>query len=205
MYIILFSGAFLMILFCLHSINRALQFYIVSIQKIICLKQLDENALSEMVDIGFTLLDLVRQVNDLFGKVFALDYTSIMIMNIVGVFNSLTIFTALSEQEPELIYLSFSGIFIVILNMIKLYSYTCIGQALSKAYSNTNEGLDKVLLLEGIGVQQRREIEFLVNRFSTTSPIRPLDMFDMNSANFAVMHNIMLTYVVILMQFKGSF
>ena len=190
----------------LHSLKIALCSYKRSIQAIINVKELGESTSTfAVVDNGFSLLDLARQANDMFGKVLALDYISVMIMNIVGVFASLSLVTALINTEPALICFSISGFFIVILNMIKLYSYTHIGQALSKAYFDIKDGLEKLLLLDGIIGRQRRELELLVNRFSITSPIRPLDMFDMNSANFAVILNIMLTYVVILMQFRGSF
>ena len=189
----------------LHSLKIALCSYKRNIQAIIKAKELDESSTFKTINNGFTLLDLARQANDMFGKVLALDYISVMIMNIVGIFASLSMVTAFSNTEPALICLSISGFFIVILNMIKLYSYTHIGQALSKAYFDINNGLEELLLLDGIRGRLRRELELLVHRFSITSPIRPLDMFDMNSANFAVILNIMLTYVVILMQFKGSF
>ena len=57
---------------------------------------------------------------------------------------------------------------------------------------------------DGIEERQRRELGLLVDRFSCPCPIRPLDMFDLNYSSFLGLNNTMLTYLVILLQFKGS-
>ena len=192
-----------MILLVLYSLKTALELYLINIQNVIEAKIIDQSIMAETIDYGFTLLDLAKQANDIFGKVLAIDYISVMIMNVVGVFMCLALNTAIGNSNLAHICLCITGLFIVILNMIKLYSYTRIGQALSEVYFEIQDGLEKLLLLDGTSVKQRRELEFLVRRFSVRAPIRPLDMFDMNSANFAVISNIMMTYVIILMQFKG--
>ena len=192
-----------MVLLILYSLKAALGLHLRNIQHILNGKKLDENTMSEIVDNGFTLLELARQANDIYGKVLAIDFISVMIMDVVGIFTCLALNTAIGNSNPAHICLCIAGFFIVILNMIKLYSYTRIGQALSEVYFEIHERMDKLLLLDGISIKQRRELKFLVKRFSVRAPIRPLDMFDMNSANFAVISNIMMTYVIILMQFKG--
>ena len=192
-----------MILLVLYSLKTALELYLINIQNVIEAKIMDQSIMAETIDYGFTLLDLAKQANDIFGKVLAIDFISVMIMNVVGVFTCLALNTAIGNSNLAHICLCITGFFIVILNMIKLYSYTRIGQALSEVYFEIQDGLEKLLLLDGTTVKQRRELEFLVRRFSVRAPIRPLDMFDMNSANFAVISNIMMTYVIILMQFKG--
>ena len=191
-------GAIQMILQILYSLKTASELYMRNIQDILKSKKIEQNLMSEIVDNGFTLLELAKQANDIYGTLLAIDFISIMMMNVVGVFTCLGLTTDLAH-----ICLCITGFFIVILNMIKLYSYTRIGQGLSEVYFEIQDGMEKLLLLDGIGVKQRRELEFLVKRFSARAPIRPLDMFDMNSANFAVISNIMITYVIILMQFKG--
>ena len=192
-----------MILLILYSLKTALVHFMKNIQNILEAKQIDEDTMSKIIDNGFTLLELARLANDTYGKVLAIDFISFMITNVVGVFTCLALNTAIGNSNLAHICLCITGFFIVILNMIKLYSYTRTGQALSEVYYEIQDGLDKLLLLDGISVKQRRELEFLIKRFSVRAPIRPLDMFDMNSANFAVISNIMMTYVIILMQFKG--
>ena len=191
-----------MIFLSLYSLKTALGHNMNNIQHVLTAKRTNVNTMSEIIDNCFTLLDLVKQANTIYGNVLVVDFMSVMIMNVVGVFTCLALPMAMKHSSIAHICLCIAGLFIVILNMIKLYSYTRIGQALSEVYFETQDGIDKLLLLDGISDKQRRELEFLVKRFSVRAPIRPMDMFDMNSANFAVLCNIM-TYVIILMQFKG--
>ena len=192
-----------MIFLSLYSLKTGLGHNMNNIQDVLTTKRINVNTMSEITDNCFTLLDLVKQANAIYGKVLVVDFMSVMIMNVVGVFTCLALPMAMKHSSIAHICLCISGIFIVILNMMKLYSYTRIGQALSQVYFETQDGIDKLLLLDGISIKQRRELEFLVKRFSVRAPIRPMDMFDMTSANFAVLSNIMMTYVIILMQFKG--
>ena len=164
---------------------------------------LNSKKVSVLIDNGFTLIQLSKSANIIFGKVLALEYLSLMGMNITGVFLGFNIFKAISTYEPALILHCMTSYCLVIIYAIRFYSYAKVGQSLCNAYQEINEGLGLVLMHDNICDGQRRKLEFLVNCFSITSPIRPLDMFDMNFAHFAVLSNIMFTYNIILMQFKG--
>ena len=192
-----------MILMCLMSLCLVLVNYITTIQVALKAKYIHSNELSVIIENGLTLTDLSKSANIIFGKLLALEYLLIMIMNVVGTFLGLNIFRAFSTFEPTQILISFGGISVVTTYAIKFYSYARVGQNLCNAYYEINDGLGKLLMSDGICDKQRRELEFLVNRFSITSPIRPMDMFDMNYAHLAVLNNIIFTYNIILMQFKG--
>ena len=112
-------------------------------------------------------------------------------------------FKAFSTFELGLILTCANGFCILTLYAIKLLFYARVGQHLCDAYVEIRDGLGKLLMQDGICDKQRRELEFVVSRFSIRSPIRPLDMYDMNYANLAVLGSIMFTYNIILMQFKG--
>ena len=49
-------------------------------------------------------------------------------------------------------------------------------------------------------------VKVLIARYSatTTSPMRPCDVFNMNAANFVSIGGIILTYIIVLLQFKHS-
>ena len=49
-------------------------------------------------------------------------------------------------------------------------------------------------------------VKVLIARYSatTTSPMRPCDVFNMNAANFVAIGGIILTYIIVLLQFKHS-
>ena len=159
--------------------------------------------LSVIIENGLTLTDLAKSANNMFGKILVLVYLIVILSIVNGTFLGLNVVKAFSTLEPGLVLTSITGFTIACIGIITLRTYACIGQHLCEAYSVVNDRLSKVLMLDGICDKQRRELEFLVTRFSIRSPIRPLDMFDMNYANCAVLNNIMFTYTIILMQFKG--
>ena len=196
-------GALILILTSLKSLNAALKKYVNKIQDALKDKYVNSNELSDIIDIGFTLIEMSKLANNIFGKLLALEYLSVMEMSVVGAFIGLNIFKGFSNFEPALIFLPMGCYFVVITHAIKHHSYARTGQDLCNAYSEIKDGLDNLLMYDGVCDKQRRELESLFNRFSVTSPIRPMDMFDMNYASFAVQNNMMFTYSIILMQFKG--
>ena len=185
------------------SLNVVLKNYKKNLQYDLKNKNINSMKMSVIIENGSTLIELSKTANILFGKLLALEYLINIGMNVVGIFITLNIFKAFSTFEHALILISTGSCFIVIRYTIKLHSCARVGQNLCTSFNEINDGLDKLLIHDGICDKQRRELEFLVNRFSITSPIRPLDMFDMNYAHFAVLNNIMFTYNIILMQFKG--
>ena len=166
-------------------------------------KNINSMKMSVIIENGSTLIELSKTANILFGKILALEYLINIGMNVVGIFITLHIFKGFSTLEYALIMLSMGSFFIVIRYTLKLHSCARVGQNLCNSYNEINDGLGRLLIHDGICDKQRRELEFLVNRFSIASPIRPLDMFDMNYGHFAALNNIMFTYNIILMQFKG--
>ena len=50
---------------------------------------------------------------------------------------------------------------------------------------------------------QRRKLGLLISLYSNPAPIRPWDTFDLNYSTTLSINNTVLTYLVILLQFKG--
>ena len=73
-----------------------------------------------------------------------------------------------------------------------------------EAFDRNRRVLGRLQVRDGIEERQRRELDLLIDRFSNPCPIRPLDMFDLNYSSFLGLNNTILTYLVILLQFKGS-
>ena len=77
-------------------------------------------------------------------------------------------------------------------------------QDLAEAFARNRRSLGQLQVRDGIEERQRMRLALLIERFSLPSPIRPLDMFDLNRASLLGINNTILTYLVILLQFKGS-
>ena len=96
------------------------------------------------------------------------------------------------------------GKMIMIQYSVNLF-YTTFGIYFSTSvfnvYANKSGQVNEFLLIFCIA-----NIAFLIARYSatTTSPMRPCDVFNMNAANFVSIGGIVLTYIIVLLQFKHS-
>ena len=59
-----------------------------------------------------------------------------------------------------------------------------------------------ILKANGIAKKERVELEVLIDKFSVSCPIQPLDIFDVNLANATTIAGLVFTYVIVLLQFK---
>ena len=64
----------------------------------------------------------------------------------------------------------------------------------------------ELLIVESsrVSPMERAQAEVLIDRFGRAAPIRPLDVFDVNYATAASVSGLILTYVIVLLQFKMS-
>ena len=53
-------------------------------------------------------------------------------------------------------------------------------------------------------MQDQAEASLLIDRFTSSSPMRLLDTFDLSFASGASLGGVVLTYVIVLLQFKTS-
>ena len=143
---------------------------------------IDSKKVSVVIKYGVSLLELSKSANSIFGKLLVVEYLCLMGMTTVGAFLGLNIFKAVSARDLTLILLSMGSYTALISYAIIFHSYARVGQNLCDAYKDITDSLDELLMHDEIGDYHRRKLESLINRFSTRSPIRPLDMFDMNYA-----------------------
>ena len=52
-------------------------------------------------------------------------------------------------------------------------------------------------------VTEKNKMDILILRFSETGPIRPLDIFNLNYASAASTIGLLVTYIIVLMQFRA--
>ena len=142
---ILLLGAFHLVLTCLMSLNLVLMNYMKNLQYDLKDKYVNSKKISEIIDNGFTLVELSKSANIIFGKLLALEYLSNMGMNVVATFISLNIFKAFSTFEPTLFLLSIGSFIVVISYYIKLYYYARVGQNLCNAYKEIGAGVEWVV------------------------------------------------------------
>ena len=60
----------------------------------------------------------------------------------------------------------------------------------------------RAIHVDALDSEDRVRMEYLMEEFSAPCPIRPADMFDMNLATMISLAGLLLTYVIVFLQFK---
>ena len=167
----------------------------------------DIDGLPALLNEGFALVDLVDRANVMFGGVLFLTYFVGIVSTIAGLFFSVNfVIAAIGENlTPTIGVLSAMSVCIVLCGQIPTWGFANLGQAMGDAFGDNKRALEQLeALKDDIPDSQRRELKLLINLFSNPAPIRPWDTFDLNHSSTLSIMNTLLTYLVILLQFKGQ-
>ena len=94
---------------------------------------------------------------------------------------------------------------LVLISIGRIYILQAKGQDLCNKYARIRRNLEmtSISFAGKLELKEQRQLEVLISHFSTTSsPVRPCDVFNMNTANFVSVGGLIITYLVVLLQFK---
>ena len=94
---------------------------------------------------------------------------------------------------------------LVLISIGRIYILQAKGQDLCNKYARIRQNLEmtSISFAGKLELKEQRQLKFLISHFSaTSSPVRPCDVFNMNTANFVSVGGLIITYLVVLMQFK---
>ena len=167
----------------------------------------NENLISK----GLYLYDLVKKVNNMFGGILLYQYGHSLFFATFGIYFSTTIFKVYIEEiswiNEMVLMFSLANILIVVFKIYKIYMMQAKGQVICNHFASIRDNLENMSLVfaKHLDLEAERKLRILISRFSAnSSPIRPCDVFDMNTASFVSISGIILTYLIVLLQFKLS-
>ena len=151
--------------------------------------------LNEVMNLMFGGLLLVEYGYDLFYTVFGL-YFSTTFLNIYN--------TKLESIDYAVLLFASLSIMLVIISIRRLYIFQAEGQSLTNKYARIKQNLEYISINHANNLKRKeeRQLEVLISHFSCPCPVRPCDIFNMNSANFVSVGGLIITYLIVLMQFK---
>ena len=167
----------------------------------------DIQDLPALLNEGFALIELTDQANVMFGGVLFLTYFVGILSTISGLFFSVNFVIAVTGDAltPTIAVLSAMSACILIYGQIPTWGFANLGQALGDEFGGNKKALEQLQALkDDMTDGQRRELNLLISMFSNPAPIRPCDTFDLNHSSTLSFNNTILTYLVILLQFKGT-
>ena len=173
----------------------------------------DEETIGVIISRGFALTELVKLANSIFGELIMVQYLVSLFFTVFGIYFSTCVFdvyTSMTGQVNEfLLIFCIANIALVVLNLYQLYIMQGQGQKLCDHFSGIRANLEaaSINLSKSLDQEKDRKLQVLIARYSATtnSPMRPCDVFNMNAANFVSIGGIILTYIIVLLQFKHSY
>ena len=160
---------------------------------------------------GLSLHELVMRANNMFGGIILMEYGFSLFFATFGIYFSTTIFNVYIKElawvnEMVLVF-SLVNICLFLLMIYKLYMMQSKGQVLCNHFAAIKDDLEgmSIIFARYLGLEDEKRLGVLISRFSAaSSPIRPCDVFNVNTSSFISMSGIILTYLVVLLQFKLS-
>ena len=141
----------------------------------------------------------------MFGGILFLTYFVGIVSTVGGGFFCVNLVVAATGDNltPTVVVLSVMSACVVACGQIPTWGFAGLGQALGDEFAGIRRALEQLQAKrQDLTDGQRRELNLLISEFSNPAPIRPWDTFDLNqSATLSIM-NTVLTYLVILLQFK---
>ena len=166
---------------------------------------------SNIISTGFSLHDLARKANSAFGGIIMTEYAVTLFYSTFGIYFSTIIIEIYDDKLGRInqlvLILGMVNITLVVFSIYRVYLMQAMGQELCNHFSAITENLEDLSINFAKRVEDKevRQLEVLIARFSApSSPIRPCDVFNMNTANFVSIGRIILTYLIVLLQFKIS-
>ena len=205
------SASLELILFTLGFIRESLNHLDTTAQEVLTGGKLHsdrKSGLKKVIRDGYELTYSMKEAEDMFGGMIMYMYILYNIMITCGLFFGVSFLGVLvgSSFSGGHLFCTLSIVTSAVLGFTILYYFLQIGQQLSDSYQNIRDRLEQLLIEEAetMSTRQRTEMDVLINRFANTTPLRPKDTFDMNYSTGASLGGLLLTYVIVLVQFKDS-
>ena len=156
----------------------------------------------EILSIGLKLIKVVKTMNTSFAGIIIITYFNCLLQTTLQLYTASTI---LFNREIEaLIFLSAASFSVACLMCCRLFWMTWSGQGLSASMKKCVHQLER-LKITGKG-DALDEIQLLTQdlRYYSESPLTPASAFSLSTNTLLGAYGTILTYLIVLLQFKVS-
>jgi hypothetical protein len=162
-----------------------------------------------MLATGFDIFDLLYEFEESFGVYLFIEVGYCIAYLVIGIFFSFGIAGALSTEKGWLnsrLFMAANHICCTIISLIKILLLLSHGQKLTIYMKKTKKMLETVYMenMEYFDESTTARMNILIDNFATISPIRPLDSFNLNWSTGIAACGVLMTYIVVLLQFRIS-
>lgn len=160
------------------------------------------------IEVGFRLEETVKHVNDMLAGFLVIEFTTTAMVQICSIYFSMGLVEALVKQQFELAAVLFASQAIVCAVMSAMLRIDLIftGDKICVAYRSIKRLLQDILKHshQDLNESTKLELEILLERFTNVAPISPFGSFSVNLSSSISLDAIIITYIIVLLQFRLS-
>ena len=145
-----------------------------------------------------------RLNNEMFGSILILETAVGLLTEVITLFFGLVMFTAFQNGEINTYILQFGlgQLFLGLFYYMRRMFLTTAGQKLCNVYGKIKLNLQKFMGSHKLEDMENIQLNILIDQFSVAAPIRPYDVYNLNYASGFSVDGLMITYIIVLLQFK---
>eukprot|EP00094_Tigriopus_californicus_P012420 TCALIF_12006-PA protein Name:"Protein of unknown function" AED:0.32 eAED:0.32 QI:0/0.5/0/0.66/1/1/3/0/427 len=159
----------------------------------------------DMILLGNQIVDILEFTNTMYGPMLIFEYTECIIFIVIGYFFGISMFTVLEDGLRLVPFLNGLACFLIgVSATLRVYGHNSGGQKLCRQTTKARRNLQKYVSHKfwTLSAESANNYELQVKYLSKPAPIRPMDIFDLNWSSALSLNGLMLTYIIVLLQFK---
>ena len=162
------------------------------------------HALNKLLHDGAIIISLCEQAEQLLGPITLTLYFLHLILSACGIFFATSLPQGLLSKHYLLIAHGICNLLMSICSIYILYNLQRAGQKLCDSFARVNKSLHGLYICEAdiLSIKQKAKFDILMVRYSNIAPMRPMDVFNLNRASGFSIGGLLLTYIIVLLQFK---
>jgi hypothetical protein len=163
-------------------------------------------SLTQLLDDGAVIFQLCEQADRLLGPITITLYFIHLILSACGIFFGTSLAEGLMKKNYLLITYGTSNFLLSICSMQYLWSLMNKGQRLCDSFARVKKSLQDLFIAKAniLTAKERAQMDVLTERYSKDSPMRPMGVFSLNRASGTSISGLILTYIIVLLQFKSG-
>lgn len=169
------------------------------------LRSSDSNNLTSFLNEGVEIVEALSLLDAVFGSVITTEITLCIMAELFGFYFGSTLFQAIVEGKVSVCLFVFIFVIFGLQGLFRYYMLTRNGQVVTNAMKECRANLKRMnILLAPLTPVQEKQMEMILSRFSEPVAWSPMDLFDLSQSSSMMVHSVIVTYLVVLIQFKGS-
>lgn len=163
----------------------------------------DRSEMTSVLNDGVKIVKALSGFESTFGGLLVVEAALCLLIEIFGFYFGTMISNFVTNANLLLIFIGFTFVLVGIQGFLRFFILTRNGQYLTNAMTKCQSNLDLLNIQSKIlNSGQEKQMTCIMTRFSHPAAWRPYDLFDLGHAASLTVHSVIVTYLVVLIQFK---